>query len=105
MPTTRAPRPTTRRSAWACCSAASEQPHPFNHHHPLVRNTMQSTLIIKDLSASLELDGKAMGAVSGGQDNQANGTSQLNAQGMAAVANVGNGSLVLGPAMIQSDNT
>jgi len=66
---------------------------------------MQSTLTIKDLSASLELDAKAMTAVRGGQDNQANGTSQLNAQGMAALANVGNGSLVLGPAMIQSDNT
>ena len=66
---------------------------------------MQSTLTIKDLSASLELDAKAMTAVRGGQDNQANGTSQLNAQGMATLANVGNGSLVLGPAMIQSDNT
>jgi len=66
---------------------------------------MQSTLTIKDLSASLELDAKAMTTVRGGQDNQANGTSQLNAQGMATLANVGNGSLVLGPAMIQSDNT
>ena len=66
---------------------------------------MQTTLTIKDLSATHELDGKTMSAVRGGQDNQANGTSQLNAQGMATLANVGNGSRVLGPAMIQSDNT
>lgn len=66
---------------------------------------MQTTLTIKDLSATHELDGKTMSAVRGGQDNQANGTSQLNAQGMAAVANIGNGSIVMGPATIQSDNT
>ena len=66
---------------------------------------MQTTLTIQDLSASHELSGKAMSAVRGGQDNQANGTSQLNAQGMATLANVGNGSRVLGPATIQSDNT
>jgi hypothetical protein len=66
---------------------------------------MQTTLMIKDLSASTELDHAAMSAVRGGQDNQANGTSQLNAQNMAAAANVGNGSLILGPATIQSDNT
>ncbi|KQV87950.1 hypothetical protein [Rhizobacter sp. Root1221] len=65
---------------------------------------MQTTLTIKDLSATHELDGKTMSAVRGGQDNQANGTSQLNAQGMATLANVGNGSLVLGPVTIQSDN-
>jgi hypothetical protein len=66
---------------------------------------MQSTLTIKDLSASLELDGKAMGALRGGDGNQANGTSQLNVQNMAAMANVGNASLFGGPATIQSDNT
>jgi hypothetical protein len=63
------------------------------------------TLTITDLSASKELDGKALSAVSGGADDQAIGTSQANLQGMAAAANIGNGSLVLGPANIQSDNT
>ena len=66
---------------------------------------MQTTLTIKDLSATHELDGKTMSAVRGGQDNQANVTSQSNAQGMAAMANIGNGSLFMGPATIQSDNT
>jgi hypothetical protein len=66
---------------------------------------MQTTLLIKDLSASLELDAKAMTAVHGGTDNQAIGTSQANGQNMAAIANVGNGSLIGGPATIQSDNT
>ena len=63
------------------------------------------TLIIKDLSASIELDIKAMGAVRGGQADQANGTSQQNLQNMVVAANVGNGSLFGGPATIQSDNT
>jgi hypothetical protein len=63
------------------------------------------SLMIKDLSASLELDRKAMTAVRGGQDNQANGTSQANVQNMAAAANIGNGSIFAGPATIQSDNT
>ena len=66
---------------------------------------MQTTLLIKDLSASLELDAKAMTAVHGGDGNQAIGTSQANVQNMAAVANVGNASLFCGPATIQSDNT
>lgn len=66
---------------------------------------MQTTLSIKDLSVSKELDGKALAAVYGGQDNQAIGTSQTNAQGMAAMANVGNASLFAGPASIQTDNT
>jgi len=66
---------------------------------------MQTTLMIKDLSASLELDRKAMTAVHGGADDQAIGTSQANVQNMLAVANVGNGSLFLGPTNIQSDNT
>ena len=66
---------------------------------------MQTTLTIKDLSASLELDAKAMTAVRGGDGNQANGTGQMNVQNMAALANVGNASLFGGPATIQSDNT
>ena len=64
-----------------------------------------TTLHISDLSTSKELDGKAMSAVHGGQDNQAIGTSQSNVQGMLAAANVGNGSVFVGPANIQSDNT
>ena len=63
------------------------------------------TLIIKDLSTSIELDGKAMGAVRGGDRNQANGVSETNAQTMAAAANVGNGLAVHGPVTIDSDNT
>jgi hypothetical protein len=62
---------------------------------------------IKDLSASVELDGKAMSEVQGGTDDQAIGTSQLNLQNMLAAANVGNG-IVAGansPVIIQSDNT
>ncbi|NPC56494.1 hypothetical protein [Caenimonas soli] len=62
-------------------------------------------LHISDLSIKEELDGKAMTAVRGGVDDQAIGTSQSNVQGMAAVANIGNGSLFSGPATIQSDNT
>ena len=46
-----------------------------------------------------------MSAVHGGQDNQAIGTSQSNAQAMLAAANVGNGSFFGGPTNIQSDNT
>ena len=66
---------------------------------------MKSTLSLKDLSASLELDREAMSAVRGGADNQANGTAQENVQKMAAVANVGNASLFGGSATIESDNT
>ena len=68
---------------------------------------MKSTLTLSDLPTSKELDRKAMSAVRGGNANQANGTSQLNLQGMLAAANVGNG-LVVGansPVIIQSDNT
>ena len=68
---------------------------------------MTSTLTISDLSASRELDAKAMSAVHGGTADQANGTSQLNLQSMLAAANVGNG-LIVGansPVIIQSDNT
>ena len=63
------------------------------------------SLMIKDLSASLELDRKAMTAVHGGADDQAIGVSQANVQTMVAAANVGNASLFAGPATIQSDNT
>jgi hypothetical protein len=63
------------------------------------------TLMIQDLSASIELDRKAMTAVRGGADDQAIGTSQSNVQSMVAVANVGNGSKFCGPTNIQSDNT
>ena len=66
-----------------------------------------STLTISDLSVRKELDGKLMSAVRGGQDNQANGVSQLNLQSMLAAVNVGNG-LKVGnnsPVIIQSDNT
>jgi hypothetical protein len=66
---------------------------------------MQTTLMIKDLSSSLELDRQAMTAVHGGASDQAIGTSQANGQAMLAAANVGNGSLFLGPTNIQSDNT
>ena len=63
------------------------------------------TLMIKDLSASLELDRKAMKAVRGGADDQAIATSQSNSQCMEAAANIGNGSKFCGPTNIQSDNT
>jgi hypothetical protein len=64
-----------------------------------------TTLHISDLSISKELDGEAMTAVRGGNDDQAIGTSQSNVQGMVAAANVGNGSIFGGPTNIQSDNT
>jgi len=63
------------------------------------------TLLIQDLSASVELDRQAMASVRGGADDQAIGTSQSNGQAMLAAANVGNGSLFGGPANLQSDNT
>ena len=62
------------------------------------------TLTIQDLSASIELDRKAMAAVRGGNSDQAGGTSQANVQNMVVAANVGNGSRFGGPATIQSDN-
>jgi len=64
-----------------------------------------TTLHISDLSISKELDGKAMTAVRGGADDQAIGTGLSNVQGMAAAANIGNGSVFGGPTNIQSDNT
>lgn len=66
---------------------------------------MKSTLKIADLSVSMELDGKALSAVRGGQGNQANGVAQTNVQNMLAAANVGNASMFMGPTTIQSDNT
>ena len=66
---------------------------------------MQTTLTIKDLSATRQLDATAMTAVRGGDGNQANGTAQMNVQNMAALANVGNASKFGGPVTIQSDNT
>lgn len=62
-------------------------------------------LMIKDLSASLGLDRKAMQAVRGGANDQAIATNQSNSQAMSAAANVGNGSVFNGPTIIQSDNT
>ncbi|RYF14811.1 MAG: hypothetical protein EOO30_16975 [Comamonadaceae bacterium] len=64
-----------------------------------------TTLHISDLSTAQELDAKSMADVRGGASDQAIGTSQTNAQGMVAAANVGNGSVFFGPAIIQSDNT
>ena len=63
------------------------------------------TLMIKDLSASLELDRAAMTAVRGGNEDQAIGTSQANVQNMVAAANVGNAIASHGPVTVQSDNT
>ncbi|HJV72931.1 MAG TPA: hypothetical protein VJ654_01800 [Noviherbaspirillum sp.] len=66
---------------------------------------MQSTLIIKDLSVTAELDSKAMASVRGGLANQANGTSQMNTQALFAPVSVGNGSFFGGaPANIQVDS-
>ena len=53
---------------------------------------MKSTLLIKDLSATKELDGKAMSAVRGGIGDQANATNQSNIMAMFAPVSVGNGS-------------
>ena len=49
------------------------------------------TLIIKDLSASKELDRKSMSAVRGGNGNQANATQQGNSQELFAPVAVANG--------------
>ena len=63
------------------------------------------TLTIKDLSVSKDLDRKAMSAVRGGNNDQANGASQGNVQNMYAVANVGTHIAAGGPVTVQSDNT
>jgi hypothetical protein len=66
---------------------------------------MKSTLTIKDLSVTEELDRKALGAVHGGLANQANGTSQLNTQAMFAPVSVANGACFEGgPVEIQVDS-
>ena len=66
---------------------------------------MKSTLTIKDLAVTEELDRKAMASVRGGLANQANGTSQMNTQAMFAPVKVGNGSYFgCEPANIQVDS-
>ena len=67
---------------------------------------MQSTLTIKDLAVTEELDRKAMSSVRGGLANQANGTSQANTQTMFAPVSVANGACFGGnaPVIIQVDS-
>jgi hypothetical protein len=63
---------------------------------------MKSTLTIKDLSVSKQLDRKAMSAVRGGYDNQAIALRQSNAQLALVNMNVANGAKVYGPSNIQT---
>jgi hypothetical protein len=66
---------------------------------------MKSTLTIKDLSATKELDGKAMSAVRGGLGDQSNATGQSNFQQMFAPVSVANGaSFSGGPVIFQVDS-
>jgi hypothetical protein len=65
---------------------------------------MKSTLMIKDLALDKALDGKSMSAVHGGNGNQANATGQSNVAALFAPVNVGNGSLIGGPANFQVDS-
>ena len=67
---------------------------------------MKSTLTIKDLAITEELDRKAMSAVHGGLANQANGTNQANTQAMFAPVSVANGACFGGnaPVIIQVDS-
>ena len=66
---------------------------------------MKSTLTIKDLAITEDLDRKAMSAVRGGLANQANATNQMNTQAMFAPVSVGNGShFGGGPVTIQVDS-
>ena len=66
---------------------------------------MKSTLLIKDLSATKELDGKAMSAVRGGTSDQANATNQSNLLAMFAPVSVGNNSTFSGgPVIFQVDS-
>lgn len=65
---------------------------------------MKSTLIIKDLSTTKELDRSAMSAVRGGIGEQANSVGQSNVLGMIAPVSVGNGSSVCGPVAFQVDS-
>ena len=64
---------------------------------------MKSTLMIKDLSASKELDRKAMSAVCGGVADQGIANNQANGQALNLGNSVGNGSIFAGPTTIQSD--
>ena len=66
---------------------------------------MKSTLAIKDLSASKEIDHKAMSCVRGGQGDQGNVTGQSNALGIIAPFFVGNNSVFNGPTLIQADSS
>ncbi len=67
---------------------------------------MKSTLTIKDLAVTEELDRKAMSSVRGGLANQANGTGQSNFMGMFAPVSVANGAHFGGnaPVIIQVDS-
>ena len=66
---------------------------------------MKSTLTIKDLALTEDLDRKAMSAVRGGLANQANGTQQPNMMGMFAPVSVANGAVFSGgPVIIQVDS-
>ena len=66
---------------------------------------MKSTLMIKDLPASKEIDHKAMSSVRGGQGDQGNVTDQSNAMGIIAPFLVGNNSVFNGPTLIQADSS
>jgi hypothetical protein len=70
----------------------------------LRKSEMKSTLTIKDLSLDKELSDKAMCAVRGGINNQANATQQSNTMALFAPVSVGNGSIFGGPAIIQVDS-
>jgi hypothetical protein len=65
---------------------------------------MKSTLTIKDLSVSKELDRKAMSAVRGGYSDQGIAEGQSNAQLALVHMNIGNGSHLYGPSNIQADS-
>lgn len=66
---------------------------------------MKSTLMIKDLSTSKELDAKAMSTVRGGQGDQANASGQSNFLAMLAPVSVANGANFSGgPVIFQIDS-
>ena len=66
---------------------------------------MKSTLAIKDLSASKQIDHNAMACVRGGQGDQGGVTGQSNALGIIAPFFVGNNSVFNGPTLIQADSS
>jgi hypothetical protein len=74
-----------------------------NQPDPLGEIEMTSTLTIKDLSVSKELDRKAMCAVRGGQDNQGIAEAQNNFQAAFVNSSVANGSTFGGPTIIMAD--